>query len=239
MNRIALVTGVGRKRGIGAAICFELAKQGHDIFFTYWGGYDVNGYPNSIHDPAEIESELKGLGIRVESSEVDLSKSENIKRLFSETTKRLGMPDILVNNAAVSTHQSILDVTAEVLDDHYAVNVRATTLLCIEFAKQGRPGKILNLTSGQSLGAMKDELAYTITKAGAEMLVTQLAPELSKIGISINAFDPGPTDTGWISDEMRASIARDLKIHTTAEVAKGIVDVLNSDLTSQVVHFGR
>lgn len=239
MSGVVLVTGVGRKKGIGAAICHELARRGHDIFFTYWNAYDKSSYPESANDPAIIETELKKSGVRVESLELDLSKPESAATLMEEITKRLDSPDILVNNAAVSTRRELVDVTAEDLDAHYAVNVRATTLLCIEFARRGTPGKILNLTSGQALGPMKGELSYTITKAGAEMLVTQLVPELSKVGITINAFDPGPTDTGWISDDARASIEKDMKINTPEEVARAMVDLLESDKTGEVIHYGR
>lgn len=236
---IALVTGVGRQKGIGAAICRELARRGYDIFFTYWSRYDVSGYPESVHDVEQITKELLGFGVKVESLELDLSKPESSTTLFREVTERLGAPDVLINNAAVSIRRDLLDIRAADLDEHYAVNVRATTLLCIEFVRQGKKGKIVNLTSGQALTHMKGELPYTITKAGIEMLTVQLATELSTLGIQIHAFDPGPTDTGWITDAMRESFEKSRKVNIPEEVAKAMGDLIDTEETGRIIHYGR
>ena len=242
-GKVALVTGVGRKRGIGAAICQELAKNGADVFFTYWHQYDLGSYAaEDLIKPEEFANELRSFGVRAASLEVDLSKPDSAEKVFEAVKKELGAPDILINNAAVSTHQLFLEVTADLLDKHYAVNVRATTLLCKEFAKQGRQGKIINLTSGQALGVMKDELPYTITKASVEMLTQQIAPELSSMGITINAFDPGPTDTGWMTDEVKEAIRKDSPsgtIHTPEDVAKQICNLLKSTEIGQIIHAER
>ncbi len=99
-------------------------------------------------------------------------------------------------------------LSASLLDAHYAVNVRGTTLLCSEFAKRhdGRPGgRIINLTSGQSLGPMPENLPYAITKGAIEALTTSLSASLAKKGITVNAVDPGGTDTGWMSPDFLAT----------------------------------
>lgn len=239
-GNLALVTGVGRRKGIGPAICIELAKQGVDIFFTYWKQQDSEDYPETKEEnPADLREELKALGVRAECIELDLSKPESATALFEAVTNSLGEPDILINNAAYDSIQPLSEVDAEVLDKHYAVNVRATTLLCREFVLQGKPGKIVNLTSGQSLDVMKNNLPYTITKAGVEMLTKQLAPELKERGISINAFDPGPTDTGWMTEDLKREIAKTRKVSTPEEAAQGIVTLLSEEQTGKVVHFGR
>ena len=90
-------------------------------------------------------------------------------KLLDVAAAELGLPDILVNNAAHSTRDGYLNLDAKTLDDHYAVNMRATFLLSVEFARrfkqsQNTIGRIINLTSGQALGPMAGELAYAATK---------------------------------------------------------------------------
>src|SRR2546423_7958708 len=73
-GRIALVTGVGRRAGIGAAICREIAKNGGDVFFTYWHQYDKETHSgHGVNDPAAIAAELSQFGPRVGSVAIDLS----------------------------------------------------------------------------------------------------------------------------------------------------------------------
>lgn len=117
--------------------------------------------------------------------------------------------DILVNNAAHDQQADIYSLSAELLDTHYAVNVRGTTLLCAEFALRhdGRPGgRIINLTSGQSLAPMPENLPYAITKGAIEALTLSLSASLASKKITVNAVDPGATDTGWMSDEIRSQL---------------------------------
>lgn len=242
-DKLALITGVGRRNGIGAAVCIELAKNGVDIFFSHFSKYDQEKYPESEKmNAGAFVAELEQFGIKARYLELDLSESDSAKVLFDTVRSELRSPDILINNAAVSVHIPFMEVTAELLDEHYKVNVRATTLLCKEFALQNKGGKIVNLTSGQSLGVMKDELPYTITKASIEMIVKQLAPELKERNISINAYDPGPTDTGWMNDEIKEMIKKHSsigRVNLPEDVAKEIVALLSQDVTGQVIHAKR
>ena len=83
-KRIALVTGVSRKKGIGRAICLELAKQNIDIFFTYWTSYDKT-MPWNVEDNEQeyIQKEIKKFGVKCEKFELDLTKNDSIELLFS------------------------------------------------------------------------------------------------------------------------------------------------------------
>jgi 3-oxoacyl-[acyl-carrier protein] reductase len=92
------------------------------------------------------------------------------------------------------------------LDRHYAVNVRGMALLCQAFIRQftsGVDGRIVNLTSGQGQGPMPDELAYATSKGAVEAFTTSLSPHAAARGITVNAVNPGPTDTGWIPANLR------------------------------------
>jgi NAD(P)-dependent dehydrogenase (short-subunit alcohol dehydrogenase family) len=125
-----------------------------------------------------------------------------------QALQRFGCIDILVNNAAHWEEGGIGEVRADQLDRHYAVNVRASVLLCAEFArnkKPNTPGRIINITSGQNYSPMPGQIAYVVTKSALDALTLTLGSELAGHGITVNAVDPGPTDTGWISDEVSQS----------------------------------
>jgi 3-oxoacyl-[acyl-carrier protein] reductase len=244
-GKIALITGVGRSAGIGAAICRKIADHGGDIFFAYWRQYDQETHGSCQNDPANIAAELKQLGVRAEGMELDLSESCSAERLFKAVEDRLGTPAILVNNACHDFEVPFVELLPEILDKHYAVNVRAVAMLCKEFVKRRKAGSIINMTSGQSLGSMGGhKVAYTITKAALEMLALQLAPDLIKLGITIHAVDPGPTDTGWMTEELKAQIKKESKrgaVNTPDDVARLIVSILTQEKpsTGEVIHAAR
>lgn len=248
-EKTALVTGVGRRRGIGYALCSELSNLGANIFYTYWREYDQDGkLVGSDENPAEFAGDFNQLGNTVGCMELDLRTIHAPRALFDAAVAQCGIPDILINNACFSTNQPFNAVTAEILDEHYAVNVRATTLLCKEFVTRFQKqtgGKIVNLTSGQSLGVMPGELPYAITKAAVEMLTLQLELALRDSGITINAVDPGPTDTGWMSEEVKKLIAGDPmggRISTPQEAAALVLSFIHGEreaVTGSVLHANR
>ncbi len=245
-GKIVLITGVGRRAGIGAAICREIAKNGGDIFFTYWHPYDKETHSeNSENDPAAIAAELKQFGTRVGNVEIDLSAPDSAEKLFQAIENELGPPAILINNACHDFEIPFVELSPEILDKHYAVNVRAVAMLCKEFVKRGNAGNIINMTSGQSLGRMGGhKIPYTITKAALEMLVPQLAPELAERGIVINALDPGPTDTGWMTEELKEQVRKESKhgkVNTSEDIAQLIVSILTEKKyqTGEVIHAER
>lgn len=244
--RWALVTGVGRRIGIGAAICRALAGDGVSIGFTAWSAYDEampwggdRGWSQSFAD------ELIGLGVDAFGIEADLADPQAIERLMTEVSERAGRLSILVNNAAFSTNGGIDEMTAGQLDAHYAVNVRGMALLTQAFARQwdGGPGaRVVNLTSGQSRGPMPGELAYAATKGAVEAFTVSVSPALATRGITINAVNPGPTDTGWMDEELRELLLPRFPMGRIGapEDAAELVAFLCSDaagwITGQVIH---
>ena len=149
------------------------------------------------------------MSVRAEGVEIDLSRPEAPERLLDEASALLGPLTILVNNAAYSTRDGFESLDAGTLDAHYAVNVRATALLGAGFARRydGEAGRIINLTSGQSLGPMVGELSYAASKGAVEALTNTLAAEVGHKNITVNAVNPGPTDTGWMTEELSNELA--------------------------------
>src|SRR5215203_2261770 len=189
-----------------SAVCLALASRGAGVVLSYWKAYDREMPWGSDEDePEALLGELCAAGVRAEGVEADLSRPDSPESLLDAAGERLGRPSILVNTAAYSTHDGFEMLDAETLDAHYAVNVRAMALLSVGFARRypgGPGGRIVNFSSGQSLGPMPGELAYAASKGAIEAFTRTLASEVGHKGITVNAVNPGPTDTGWISEEL-------------------------------------
>ncbi len=211
-GQTALVTGATRANGIGAAVVRRLAAAGCDVAFSHWRPYDA-AFPwgGGNEDPEHLEAEARAEGVRSLAIECDLSPPDGAVRLLDASEAGIGPIGILINNAAYSTSDGYQALDAAILDAHYAVNMRAAMLLSAEFCRRfptsgQRHGRIVNMTSGQGLGPMPDELAYGATKGAIEAFTRSLSPAVMPLGITVNAVNPGPTDTGWISDELRGTL---------------------------------
>lgn len=243
---IALVTGASRRIGIGTAICRALAAQGLDVAFTYWHPYDQQMDWGADKDaPAQLTAELQAQGVRALAIEADLSQPDTPANLLKQVEQTLGMVSILVNNATYSTNGGYKELDAAQLDAHYAVNIRGAFLLSVEFArhfKAGHGGRIINLTSGQSLGPMPGELAYIATKGAVEAFTLSLAAGVAKLGITVNAVDPGPTDTGWMNDELKAYLSQRTpsgRVGLPQDAARLIAFLASEEsewVTGQIIH---
>ncbi|MFB7303183.1 SDR family oxidoreductase [Heyndrickxia sporothermodurans] len=245
-GKIAIVTGASRRDGIGAAICLELARRGADIFFTHLRQYDRQmDYYIEEDFPTELEGKLKKMGVRVVSLEVDLSLPDGPGNLLNEVENQLGLPSILVNNATYSIDVDYKAMTTEILDRHYAVNVRGTCMLTVEFAKriEGKHGgRVINLVSGQDKSPEPGNLAYVTTKGAISTFTKTMALEVAKHRITVNAVDPGPTDTGWMSDKLEEHLLPKFPMGRIGqpEDAARIIAFLASDeaewITGQIIH---
>jgi 3-oxoacyl-[acyl-carrier protein] reductase len=202
---VALITGVGRTAGIGAGIAARLAASGWDIAFTYWTAYDSRmtwGAEAGATDA--IEGILTGHGAAAVAIEADLTDTSVPARIFDVAEERLGPVTALVICHCESVASGLLDTTIESFDRHFAVNTRATWLLIREYGQRFRgdpgTGRIISLTSDHTVG----NLPYGASKGAADRITLAAAHELAHLGISANVVNPGPVDTGWMTDEIKA-----------------------------------
>jgi 3-oxoacyl-[acyl-carrier protein] reductase len=221
MTRTALITGAGRRRGIAAGIAAVLAADGWDLGLSYWTPYDARiGLEGDPDDPERIADELRSLGARVELLPADLEQPDAAAELVPRAQERLGPLEALLLSHAESVDSGVLDTSVESFDRHYAVNVRASWLLVAAFARQLPPdgGSVLALTSDHTVG----NLPYGATKGALDRLVLASAHELGARGLRANVINPGPVDTGWMTDAIRESAVRQQptgRLGTPADVA--------------------
>ncbi|MFD7453545.1 SDR family oxidoreductase [Kitasatospora sp. NPDC059827] len=206
---VALVTGAGRSAGIAASVVLGLARAGWDVAFTYWTPYDGRmewgGDPGA---PEELRKRAESLGAGTHAVEADLSDPAVPARLFESVERELGNVTALVLCHCESVASGLLDTTVESFDLHFAVNARASWLLIREYGLRFRgehgSGRIVSLTSDHTAG----NLPYGASKGALDRITLAAARELAHLGVTCNAVNPGPTDTGWMTEEQKADMTR-------------------------------
>lgn len=214
-GRAALITGVTRRNGIGFGVARRLAANGANLFLHSFTQYDKQ-FPSmgAIPPPEELTDDLRKYGTRIEHMETDFSAPDSPRILIETAVERLGHIDILVINHTHDTLKTLEELTAEEIDRHLSVNVRASLLLIQEYAKQhdGRPGgRIVLLTSGQHLGPMP-HMAYVASKGALHQLTSSLSDHFIGKGITVNTVNPGPTKTYDPGYELHEAVLRKMPL---------------------------
>ena len=170
--------------------------DGLAVFTQAWEPHDA-GQPWGA-DPAVARDGFAG------HLEADLADPAAPAAVMAAARLALGGVDVLVANHAASVEGTVDDMTAGAIDLALAVNVRATLLLVQQFAAgfEGEHGRVILLTSGQGRGPMTREVPYATSKAALSGIILTLSAALAPRGITVNAINPGPTDTGWASGEL-------------------------------------
>jgi 3-oxoacyl-[acyl-carrier protein] reductase len=219
-GRVALVTGANM--GIGAATASALASAGASVLVAYLHG-DAAGVLDSIH----------AAGGRADAVRCDLRDPASAASLFEAAEARLGPVDILVNNATGWRQDSFLPLTqddfgrrpepvsADSFAPQFEVDARATALLIAELgrrhvARGAGWGRIVSLTSAGRDG-FPSEVSYGAAKAALESYTLSAAWELGRYGITANVVHPPITDTGWVTDEIRAAGSAESPLRHIAE----------------------
>lgn len=189
-GKVAVVTGASR--GIGAAIAKRLAADGAKV---------VVNYATSQGAATEVVAAIKAAGGEAVAVKADMGKPAEIPTLFAAAKQHFGKLDILVNNAAIMQRAFLPDVTAELIDTHFNVNVRGY-LLCAKAAAEMMTagGCIINVGSAISRMAYPGAVVYTATKGAIDVMTRVLAAELGPKGIRANVLAPGSTITDMNSE---------------------------------------
>lgn len=213
-GRTVFVTGVSRRRGIGFAVASRLASMGASLAVHHHLPHDVAEYGASDDLGtllAELRESLCG-GARLVDVTGDLGDAATAEGLVPAVRGLLGHVDVLVcNHAHGGDAIGLSGLTAEALDRHWAVNTRATLLLTRAFAAQHdgrRGGRVIWMTSGQTLGPMSDNLAYAVSKAALAGATWSVADDLLGKGLLLNTINPGPVNTGYLDDAPQALLER-------------------------------
>ena len=251
-GHVALITGANH--GIGAATARFLAACGAKVMISYLRLSDAPdpGIPekyrqNRAAGAENVITAIRAAGGMAVAVEADLSDPTAAARLFAAAEAELGPVDILVNNAtgwladtfAVKPSdrlgRNLVRVSAATFDQQFAVDARAGALLISEFARrhaarQANWGRIIGLTSGGPDG-FPEEVSYGAAKAALVNYTMSAAYELADLGITANIVHPPVTDTGWVTDEVRALVRRStdlIHIAQPEEVAR-VIAYLASD----------
>ncbi|WP_158882341.1 SDR family oxidoreductase [Amycolatopsis anabasis] len=236
-TRTALVTGVSRRKGIGFAIARRLLADGAQVFAQSWAPYDETEPWGA--DPGGMPGVLAALGGEgptLAHAEADFEDPDAPARLIRAANDRFGTLDTLIVNHARSSLGTLPELTAAELDRTWAINVRATLLLVQAFAAQYRNtpagGRVVLFTSGQHLAPMCDEIPYATTKGTLHQLTLTLSDALVEQGITVNCVNPGPTDTGWATEELNRGVERAMpagRWNSPEEAANVVAMLLSRD----------
>lgn len=209
-GRVALVTGASRRAGIGYAICRRLAAYGASVFVHHFSPHDAE-QPWGADEVTAVVEGVRAVAVppaQVADMSADLADPTAPAALVSAAVAALGRLDIVVCNQARSGSDGPLSaMTAEKLDAHWTVNARASILLAQAFAALGGPGRLIFMTSGQNEGPMPGEVAYVASKGAVWSITATLADGLADQGITVNAVNPGPVDTGYAPPDVHAAVA--------------------------------
>ncbi len=235
-GKTVLVTGGGS--GIGQAIAVRFAKEGANVAINYRTSADE---AEKTHEMVHACMEQMGeYGVEHLLVQADVSKEEDILKMFETTLRHLGGIDILINNAGIQIPGRSDEISSLDFDRVIAVNVRGAFICAREAIKHWlaarKAGVIINVSSVHQIIPKPRFLGYSVSKGGMQNLTQTLALEYAGRGIRVNAIGPGATVTpinrAWVDDpEKRAMVESHIPMGRagTAEEMAAVTVFLCSD----------
>lgn len=250
-GKVAVVTGVGRPRGIGRATALRLAREGARVVLADLGRgmtqieSDIRGV---APDLARVTAEVEEAGAEVLAVPTDVSQPDDVETLLQRTVDHFGRVDIMVSNAAMlaDRNQDPLELPESIFARVLAVNLTGT-FLCAQAAarhmvQQVSGGSIITIGSRAARRGMPNLIAYSSSKFGVIGLTQSLALALAPHGVRVNCVCPGAVDTDMASEgqEIRAAeigmSLDDLKAQLGGEIPMGRLTVAD-DVAKAIVWF--
>ncbi|WP_127492874.1 SDR family oxidoreductase [Paenibacillus glycanilyticus] len=184
-GKVAIVT--GGSRGIGRQIAIHLGEAGAKV---------VVNYSSNEEKANEVVQLIEQAGGEAAAIRGNIGKVSDVEGLFSEALERFGRVDILVNNAGIMDLAPIMNVTEEMFDRQFMINVKGTYFACQQAMKHmASGGTIINFSTSVSGAMLPTYSVYAATKGAVEQLTRQLAKEFGPKDIIINCIAPGQVST--------------------------------------------
>lgn len=185
-GKVAIVTGASK--GIGAGIAKGLSAAGAAV---------VVNYASSKEGADRVVAEITGKGGKAIAVQGDVSKAADVKRLFAETKKAFGPPDVLVNNAGVFEFEPLEAVTEAEFHREFNTNVLGPILTIQEAVKHfgAEGGSVINISSVARANPVANSAVYAATKGAVDSITRGHAKELGPRKIRVNAIAPGGVET--------------------------------------------
>jgi 3-oxoacyl-[acyl-carrier protein] reductase len=184
-KKVAIVTGASR--GIGAVVARRLAEDGFAV---------VVNYASSSAEADALVAQLRQREFQAVAIQADVSKPDDVRRLFDGTERVLGKVDVLVNNAGILKTMPLAQTTDQLFEQTFAVNVQGTFNTLREAAQRmNNGGRIVNFSSTTLALNLPGYAVYNGTKAAVEAFTKVFAKELRGRNITVNAVAPGPVAT--------------------------------------------
>ena len=235
-NKVLVVTGASR--GIGAEIAYRAALAGYCV---------VINYNNSEEAAQKVCARIKNEGGKAVCIKADVSDEAQVKKLCQNVLDLYGRVDVLVNNAGISSFSLFTDITTELWDKTFDVNVKGQFLVTRAFLPSmihRKEGKIINISSVWGICGSSCEVHYSASKAAIIGMTKALAKEVGPSGICVNCVAPGVIDTEMnkaLTPEDLKSLADETpleRIGTACDVAKTVLFLASDDasfITGQVI----